>query len=51
MQRPEIRVNKNKFKKLTKDFDELRYKFDKKEIGIENLFMMLKTMKIFLYQK
>ena len=30
--RPEIRVNKKKFKKLRKDFDELRHKFDKKEI-------------------
>ena len=49
--RPEIRVNKKKLKKLRKDFDELRHKFDKKEIGIEKLFMMLKTMKIFLYRK
>ena len=49
--RPEIRVNKKKLKKLRKDFDELRHKFDKKEIGTEKLFMMLKTMKIFLYQK
>ena len=30
--RPEIRAYKKKFKKLTKDFDELRHKFDKKEI-------------------
>ena len=30
--RPEIRVNKKKFKKLRKYFDELRHKFDKKEI-------------------
>ena len=30
--RPKIRVNKKKFKKLRKDFDELRHKFDKKEI-------------------
>ena len=28
--RPEIRFNKTKLKKLRKDFDELRYKFDKK---------------------
>ena len=28
----EIRVNKRKFKKLRKDFDELRHKFSKKEI-------------------
>ena len=30
--RPEIRVNKKKFKKIRKDFDELRHKFSKKEI-------------------
>ena len=30
--RPETRVNKKKLKKLRKDFDELRHKFDKKEI-------------------
>ena len=30
--KPEIRVNKGKLKKLRKDFDELRYKFSKKEI-------------------
>ena len=29
--RPKIRVNKKKMKKLRKDFDELRYNFDKKE--------------------
>ena len=29
--RPEIRVNKKKFKKLRKDFDELRHKFAKKK--------------------
>ena len=28
--KPEIRVNKRKLKKLRKDFDELRYKFSKK---------------------
>ena len=28
--RPEIRVNKKKFKKIRKDFDELRHRFDKK---------------------
>ena len=28
----EIKVNKKKLKKLRKDFDELRHKFDKKEI-------------------
>ena len=30
--RPKIRVSMKKFKKLRKDFDELRHKFDKKEI-------------------
>ena len=30
--RPEIRVNKKKFKKLRKYFDELRHNFDKKKI-------------------
>ena len=30
--RLEIRVNKKKLKKLRKDFNELRHKFDKKEI-------------------
>ena len=28
----EVRVNKKKFKKIRKDFDELRHKFSKKEI-------------------
>ena len=28
----EIKVNKRKFKKLRKDFDESRYKFSKKQI-------------------
>ena len=49
--KPELRVNKRKLKKLRKDFDELRHKFSKKEIGTEKLFIMLKTTKIFLYQK
>ena len=30
--KPKIRVNKKKLKKLRQDFDELRHKFDKKEI-------------------
>ena len=30
--KPEIRINKRKYKKLRKDFDELRHKFSKKEI-------------------
>ena len=50
--RPEIRVNKKKFKKLRQDFDELRHKFDKKEIDrYRKSFYDVKTMKIFLYQK
>ena len=48
--KPEIRVNKRKLKKLRKDFDELRHKFSKKEIGTEKLFMLLKTKDIFLNQ-
>ena len=32
-QKPEIRVNKRKLKNLRKTFDELRHKFDKKEIN------------------
>ena len=47
--RSKLGVDKKKLKKLRKDFDELRHKFEKKEIGTEKLFMMLKTMKIFLY--
>ena len=30
--KPEIKVNKNKLKKLRQGFDELRHKFSKKEI-------------------
>ena len=42
--RPEIRVNKKKFKKLRKDFDELRHKFDKKEIdSYRNAFYDIKN--------
>ena len=33
--KPEIRVNQKKFKKLRKDFDELRHNFFKKEIDTE----------------
>ena len=32
--RPKIRFNKKKLKKLRKDFDEWRHKFDKKEIDM-----------------
>ena len=49
---PKIRVktDKRKLRKLRKDFDELRHKFSKKEIGTEKLFMLLKTKDIFLNQ-
>ena len=48
----EIRVNKRKFKKLRKDFDELRHKFSKKEIGrYRKAFYNVKATKIFLYRK
>ena len=50
--RPEIRVNKKKFKKLRKDFDELRHKFDKKEIDrYRKAFYDVKNYEKFLYQK
>ena len=49
--RPEIRVNKKKFKKLRKDFDELRHKFSKKEIKeYRKAFYNVKNYKN-LYQK
>ena len=47
----EIRVNKRKFKKLRKDFDELRHKFSKKEIKeYRKAFYNVKNYKN-LYQK
>ena len=49
--KPETRVNKEKLKKLRRDFDELRHKFSKREIDIEKVFMLLKTNNIFLNQK
>ena len=50
--RPEIRVNKKKLKKLRQDFDELRHKFDKKEIDrYRKAFYDVKNYKIFLHQK
>ena len=49
--KPEIRVNKRKFKKLRKDFDELRHKFSKKEIKeYRKAFYNVKNYKN-LYQK
>ena len=47
----EVKVNKKKLEKLRKDFDELRHKFSKKEIGTEKLFILQKTKNIFLNQK
>ena len=50
--RPEIRVNKKKLKKLRKDFDELRHKFDKKEIDrYRKAFYDVKNYENILYQK
>ena len=46
-----LRVNKRKFKKLRKDFDELRHKFSKKEIKeYRKAFYNVKNYKN-LYQK
>ena len=50
-QKPGIRINKKKLEEIRKDFNELRHKFSKKEIGIEKLFMALKITNIFLYHK
>ena len=50
--KPEIRVNKRKLRKLRKGFDELRYKFSKKEIDrYRKAFYVAKTKNIFLNQK
>ena len=49
--KPKIRRNKKKLEEIRKDFNKLRHKFSKKEIGIEKLFMILKTTNIFPYQK
>ena len=48
----EVRVNKKKFKKIRKDFDELRHKFSKKEIDrYRKAFYVAKNKNIFLNQK
>ena len=48
----EIRVNKRKFKKLRKYFDELRHKLSKKEIDrYRKSFYVAKNKNIFLNQK
>ena len=44
----EIRVNKRKFKKLRKDFDELIHKFSKKEIDRYRKFFYVATNKKYL---
>ena len=50
--RSKIRVNKKKLKKLRQDFDELRHKFDKKEIDrYRKAFYDVKNYEKFLYQK
>ena len=50
--RPEVRVNKKKLKKLRKDFDELKHKFDKKEIDrYKKAFYDVKNYENILYQK
>ena len=50
--RPEIRVNKKKLKKHRQDFDELRHKFDKKEIDrYRKAFYDVKNYENILYQK
>ena len=50
-QKPGIRINKKKLEEIRKDFNELRHKFSKKEIGIGKLFMALKITNIFLYHR
>ena len=50
--RPEVRVNKKKLKKIRKDFDELKHKFDKKEIDrYKKAFYDVKNYENHLYQK
>ena len=49
--KPKIRINKKKLEEIKKDFNELRHKFSRKEIGIEKIFMIMKTTDIFQHQK
>ena len=50
--KPEIKINGKKLEEIEEDFYELRHKFSKKkQIIIEKLFMMLKTIDILLNQK
>ena len=47
--RPRLGINKNKLKEIKEDFYNLRHKFSKKmQISIENFFMILKIIDIFL---
>ena len=49
--KPDIKIDKKKLEDIRKDFNKLRPAFSKKEIGIEKLFMILKTSDIFPHQK
>ena len=47
--RPRLGIKKNKLKEIKEDFYNLRHKFSKKdEMSIENFFMILKIIDIFL---
>ena len=47
--RPRLGIKKNKLKEIKEDFYNLRHKFSKKmQISIENFFMILKIIDIFL---
>ena len=47
--RPRLGIKKNKLKEIKEDFYNLRHKFSKKkQISIENFFMILKITEIFL---
>ena len=53
VQRPRLRIKKNKLKEIKEDFYNLRHKFPKKDAGryIENFSMIFKIIDIFLKQK
>ena len=47
--KPKLGIKKNKLKEIKEDFYNLRHKFSKKkQISIENFFMILKITDIFL---
>ena len=47
--KPKLEIKKNKLKEIKEDFYNLRHKFSKKkQISIENFFMILKITDIFL---